>query len=1081
MKADLKSSSSAGGRQAIPMPRSTSTHPTPTRAPGARARVDRPTTDDLCELVKHFPIPFHSPGSITSTLLAVAFSIALLARPDPCFALDPARDITQYVHQKWSDRNGMPSAVIRAIEQTRDGYLWVGTPEGLLRFDGVQFTAFDTSTTPRLTNNDVRDLLETRDGSLWIATYGGGVLRFEDGKLTTYSTADGLAHDVVYSLFEDREGVLWIGTAAGLSRLQDREINSYGTREGLGSERVFPILQGDRGDLWIGTFAGGVIHFADGRFRTHASAAELGSDIVFSLYRDGEGALWVGTYGGGLTRSKDGELTRYTTASGLSDNRITKILQDRDGNLWIGTYGGGINRLGDGGVFEAFAEEHGLSGNVVQELFEDDEGALWIGTSRGLDRLKDGVFTSFSTQEGLSHDFAYSIYEDRAGAIWIGTEGGGVNRIDGRGIHAYTAADGLASNNVISVLGGGEGSLWLGTFGAGLARFANGRFTSMSTADGLAGNLVFALAEGRGGALWVGTFDGGLNRLLGTHLTTYEGLGKSGIRGLHSSRDGTLWIGTNGDGLVRFAEGRFTAYTTADGLGSNIVQAIYQDRSGTLWIGTKEGGLSRSFEGRFFTYGKSHGLADNTINSILEDDAGFLWLCGPKGVVRVEKRRLEEVAQGEAAILSAFVFGRADGIQSGQCNGGSQPGALKARDGRLWFPTSEGVVVVDPSRPLIDATPPRLHIERVVVGDRPLPLAASVRLPAGARNIEIGYTGLSFSAGDLIRFRYRLEGFDSEWTNVGSRRAAYYTNLDPGDYRFVVTAANRAGIWNDVPAAISFTVEPFFYETWWFLLISGAGATLLLIGGYRSHVRRLREREVRLQRLVAERTSELEEARDRLERLSKTDPLTGIANRRGFDEVLGAEWRRAARRGLPLSMIMVDIDSFKAFNDAYGHLAGDRCLERVASVLRSEMRRPGDLVGRYGGEEFIILAPGIDAGGAIAAAERLRVAVESLAIPHQRSEIADVVTVSAGVATAVPAEGRDPGDLVAMSDAALYSAKQSGKNTTRMAGGGGTVEYDPDQNDAERHESHHQGAGEHDTQQHHHQEDPDAPRPGPAR
>jgi diguanylate cyclase (GGDEF)-like protein len=966
--------------------------------------------------------------------IAVLAGLTALFTPQGTLALDPTKAITQYIHDIWQTKDGLPSRRVAAIDQTSDGYLWIGTQEGLARFDGVRFTVFNTGNTPALGSNDVRALLAQDDGSLWIGTYGGGLTLLRDGEFTTYTTDHGLVHNVIYTINQGRDGSLWIGTGGGLSRLQAGRFTSYTVEDGLANNRVFPVHEDTNGELWIGTYGGGLSRLRDEEFTTYAAEDGLGSDIVLDIHADAQGNIWVSTYGGGLTRFTDGRATRFTTEDGLSEDRLTYLMEDRDANLWIGTYDGGLARMRDG-EFSMFTSAEGLSSDLVLALFEDREGSLWIGTSQGLNRLRDSKVTAYTVREGLSHDRVYAVLQDREGTIWIGTEGGGLGYLRDGIIGAYTTADGLASDNVVSLMEDRAGGLWIGTVGGGVSYLANGEFKNYTTEQGLPGNVVYSMEQDRNGAIWIGTSDG-LSRLSNGGFVAHgtgEDLGDLAIRMLHEDRAGNLWIGTNGGGVTRLTGGEFVRFTVDDGLASNFVYTVHEDSEGVLWFGMKDGGLSRLKDGRFFSYTPEHGLPNASVLAVVEDDRANLWLAGPRQLSRVAKRDLDALADGRIQTMDVVSYGEADGIRGG-FNGGSQPSGWKGDDGRLWFASESGVVTVNPDDIPSNPIPPPVHIERIVVDGQAIDPGEEVELAAGSKNIEFHYAGLSLLAPEQVNFRYRLEGFDEEWVEANTRRAAYYTNIPPGRYTFTVIASNNDGVWNEAGDSFSFRLRPHFFQTWWFYLLCAVALALVAIGVHRLGVRHLRRRERMLSALVEERTRGLAEANRVLERLSALDALTGVANRRRFEERLAAEWDAARAQGSELAAMMIDIDFFKAYNDRYGHPRGDQCLERVAAALRQALRGEADMVARYGGEEFVVLLPRTGVAGAAALAERLRSSVESLGIPHETSDVASVVTISVGLATVSPAPDGSAADLIAEADRNLYRAKEGGRNQVRGLG-----------------------------------------------
>lgn len=647
--------------------------------------------------------------------------------------------------------------------------------------------------------------------------------------------------------------------------------------------------------------------------------------------------------------------------------------------------------------------------------------------ARGLERLREGRFLAYGRAEGLSADAATAVLEDRSGNLWIGTDHG-VDRFAKGVISSYSSRDGLAPGAVRAIHEDRAGAIWFGTSG-GLTRRAQGRFIDRSRAAGFAIDYVRAILEDRQGTLFVGT-SRGLVSLRGPSVRRYstgDGLTRDAVYALLEDRRGDLWIGTFGGGLNRLSGGRFTALTTAQGLSNDFVLSLHEDREGSLWIGTL-GGLNRLRNGKLATFTVQHGLFDDVVYRILEDGDGNFWIGANKGIFRVRRRDLDEVADGRRASVASVAFGPSDGMRSAESNGAAQPAGWRTRDGRLWFSTSRGAVSVDPARPRGNLVIPPVLIEQVIADRRPRPPEREVAVPPGRGELELRYTALSFANPRRVMFRYRLEGFDHEWVEAGDRRVAYYTNIPPGRYRFRVVASNDEGLWNLDGDSVELALEPHAYETWYFYGACVMALTALTIGGYRLRIGRVRRREQELARLVEERTRQLEELNRELKRLAALDSVTGLANRRQFQDTLAHEWRRALRDRTPLALIMVDIDYFKAYNDGLGHQAGDDCLRLVARALAETARRPGDLVARYGGEEFALILPKTDAQGALDLAERLRLKVQALDVPHPHPAAEGHVTISAGVAAVVPIPSEVPDSLTAAADRALYRAKQAGRN-----------------------------------------------------
>ena len=852
------------------------------------------------------------PGRFLAPLLV----LSIIAATPGARARLPGTIGDEYLYDSWQREHGLPQVSVNAIVQDHRGYLWVGTEDGLARFDGTGFLVFDRDRhkVPQLQSHTIRALLPDRDDGLWIATRRGlARLRMGD-RLDLYTTADGLANDDVRTLYQDREGHLWIGTEAGLSRFHAGSFSSWTTRDGLLDDSVWAILEDRRGGLWIGT-EGGLQRFENDRFTAASTTREgLAGDHVRALYEDRRGRLWIGT-SGGLTRFEGGRFTSYTTADGLPHPVVNALLEDHDGQLWIGT---------DQGLARLYSERQdpgglrpaGLLGHRIRILWQDHERSLWVGAGiLGLVRVRKATLTTRGAAEGLADDLVWTIYQDRAGDLWIGTNKG-LSRLDaGGGILNYTTADGLPGPDVRALLEDRHGNLWIGTEAHGLARFRDGEFATYNRPNGLADAGVFALLEDRQGALWIGTGNG-LNRLEDGQWHTFDtadGLSHNRIWALHEDPRGVVWIGTE-SGLTRYASRRFTPVALPV---PDIVKTIHsnggsQDRQGTLWLGTAESGLLRYHDGELRSISVAQGLFDHQVHEILDDDRGWMWMSSNQGIFRVSRAQLEDFAAARIDAVDSFSYGEGHGMRSRECNGRGHPAGFKTRDGRLWFSTIKGVVIVDPERLEINDAPPRVHIEEVLVDRQAAQVArpdvgtASTVLPPNTRELALRYVALSFLDPEKLRFRYRLENFDRDWVDAGIRRVAYYTNLDPGSYRFRVIASNSDGVWNEVGDTLELYLRPAFYQTWLFYLACAVAVALSGWGFYLLRVRQLLFRNRELLRMKSElelKNSEVEARHAEMERFTYAishdlkSPLVTIRGYLGFvrDQAKAGETERMMR------------------------------------------------------------------------------------------------------------------------------------------------------------------------------------------
>lgn len=788
----------------------------------------------------------------------------------------------EFRRQSWTISENLLSNSIQAILQTRDGFLWLATPRGLVRFDGLHFEVFNRLNMPGMTSDDCRALAQTTDDSLWVATRAG-LLRFQDGQCQRLGAKDGLSAEEVHLLHASDSGALWIGTPRGLHRWQEGVVTAFTTHEGLTDDWIGGMDEDGNGDLWAVTRW--AVHRFDkttqrwvqtwqrsGRPAELPSALHVDSDGLWFL----EGTLAGSWTIGALARQPPGRpLTLHLFPQPLDlVGRPGVLLRDRAGNLWCAAGRNGLYAFRDG-QFTHYSTTNGLPDNWVLSLCEDREGNLWIGTeSGGLQRWQPRRVKTIGPADGLPHESAWTVCETRDGARWVGTDGGLTRVLAGQTL-TLNEAHGLPHNAVRALCEGADGGLWVGT-GNGLSRYADGRFHRQPLPGELGGNKVRVICQTRNATLWVGTALG-LHRLQGGECLTFtssNGLPHDDVRALLEDREGRLWIGTFGGGLACLAGGQLRTYTTVDGLPSDFAWALHEDRTGALWIGTEKG-LARWWEGRFSGFTTEQGLAENTVNHILEDDEGHLWLGGEEGIHRVSLAELEAVVERRRAKVNVATFDTVDGMVSAETNGQkSQPAGWKMRNGELWFPTTKGVAIIQPRGGVINDVPPRARVQEVRADDKILltdePQTNPIRWPGRTVNsrersseftlapgrgrvLEFRYTAPSFSAPEKVRFRYRLAGYDEDWHDVGARRVAYYTNLRPGRYEFQVLAANHHGVWSGLERGFAFRLAPYFHQTVWFYLLVALGIAGCGYGAHRVRLRLARRFQLLEQQLAVER------------------------------------------------------------------------------------------------------------------------------------------------------------------------------------------------------------------------------------
>ena len=797
----------------------------------------------------------------------------LLALCPGAFALNPALDVSQYAHTSWKIRDGFTKGSITSIAQTPDGYIWLGTEFGLLRFDGVRAIPWQPAG-EQLPANYITSLLAARDGTLWVGMRTG-LASWKDGRLTKYPE---LAGQLVYSLLEDRDGTVWAGgigvpDVGKLCAIRSGSVQCNGGDGSLG-DGIVSLYEDAKGNLWVGGF--------NGFWRWKGGPSEFfpmqgGPNGIRGFVENAEGRLLIGTHVG-IKRLVDGRIETYPLPGPVQRFQVNRTLRDRDGGFWVGTLERGLVHVHKGKA-DVFSQADGLTGDFVDHLLEDREGNIWVATTDGLDRFRAYCVPTISLKQGLLNSEAYSVLAAQDGDIWIGTRTAlytwkdGQISVFGRRMGSRKAHGKLRGEPPNSFFQDSSGRIWVST-NQEFGYVQDDKFVPIRDVPG---GPVHSIAEVPSGHLWIANQNAGLLHLFQGKVVQHIPWGELGrkdyahVLAADPSQRG-LWLGFYHSGVAYFADGGVrVSYSTADGLGEGVVNDLRFATRGALWAAT-ESGLSRILDGRIQTLTSKNGLPCDQVHWSIEDDDHFVWIYTSCGLVRTAQSELDAWAADPARIIKITIFDTSDGITSHSTAGGYSPRVAKSADGKLWFALWDGVSVIDPRHLPVNKVPPPVHVQQITAdrktywqnlsGDAsPSP----PRLPPQVRDLTIDYTALSLVIPEKVLFRYKLEGWDHDWQDAGTRRQAFYSNLAPRKYRFRVMACNNSGVWNETGALLDFSIAPAYYQTTWFQLSCVAAFLAVLWGLYQLRLRQLaREFNAGLEARVNERTRIARELHDSL-------------------------------------------------------------------------------------------------------------------------------------------------------------------------------------------------------------------------
>lgn len=880
--------------------------------------------------------------------LVFCFALAAMLGSTHALALNPAENPSDYIVNRWDAEDGLPHNSIRHLFQTSDGYLWVGTTQGLARFDGLTFTVFNQYNTPGFVGHQITSMAETSDGSLWIGT-SLGLVRYYQGKFTNYRAADGLKVDTVNAVCVAPDGSLWIGGREGITRwVNGRLINDISTT-GLPTAALRTLSVDRRNAIWVasGTEAW---RYDDGKFTRFGRAEGLSADVQ-SVREDAAGRIIAVTQNG-LHRLEGDRFIPVEYTAAVSSPRVGTALADRAGNFWIGTVAG-LDRFSDNKIVP-YTDRNGNKLGAVDTLFEDREGCLWVGTSAGLYRFNDRRGYSLTSTASVGGAFALTVQQTRDNSLWISTWAEGIERFSNGAITKYKVGAPLSHETITAIYEAADGVIWLGTRGSALDRLEGGRVTTFVYQPGVATSRpVTAIHIDADGEFLLGISRRGLlqfkdDRIMPVPEAT--ALAQETVTMIQRTRQGRLLIGTS-KGLYERLPDRTWQLVNFPGLEQPVVvRALLEEENGVIWLATEGHGLVHWTSNMAHSYRVRNGMVDDTLFSIVDDQLGALWVSSARGMARIRKTEFDEVERGTTKTVNSMTFGRVDGLLSAATSGGGTPAALRLNDGRIMTTTDKGVAVIDPRALQVNSKPPAIVIESVIADDQPLSIipGSVISVPSGTHRLEFRYTALSLLAPQRLRFRYQLEGSDLTWVEAGRERSVRYTHLDAGSYVFHVLACNNDGVWNDTGATIAVNLLPRFYQTFWFRLVALGFFGSVFIGAVGLRVRQLKRREEALARSNAELDQRVRERTAELSRSHAELQQRELLFRLIFEHApVGVSWSRS------------DLGGVYHFNSAFRRILDLPADTHANDSLLTSLAHPADAL-RQSEQEALIRAGKLD-------------------------------------------------------------------------------------------------------------------------
>ncbi|MES2566102.1 MAG: two-component regulator propeller domain-containing protein [Bacteroidota bacterium] len=812
-----------------------------------------------------------SPGIDTVALpkKVIAKDSSFVGRLPEMLAVKDAaiKDINPEGFSSFGKLQGLKHGNVNCMLEDKNGNLWFGTNGGgASRFDGKSFMHYTTK--EGLCDNGVWCMLEDKKGNIWFGTSGKGVSKFDGRSFTNFTEEQGLSNNVVFSILEDKNGNIWLGTnGGGVSKYDGNNFTHYTDKEGMSNNSILSMLEDSKGNVWFGT-NGGVSMFDGKTFYNYTNKEGLPGNEIFSMLEDSKGNIWFASYGGGVATFDGKNFTHYTVKEGLSSNEVLSIIEDQAGNIWFGTNEGGVSKF-DGLSFTHYTDKQGLPNNTVKSIMEDKNGNIWFGThGGGVSKYNGKIFSHYTENEGISNNIVLSVFQDKSKNIWLGHFGTGVSKYDGKTFSHYSVKEGLSGEVVWSILQDRLGNLWFAT-GMGVAMYDGSTFTNFTEKDGLANNDVRSIYEDRAGNLWFGTCGGGVSKYNGNikqessfiNFSEKQGISNGDVRSILEDKSGNMWFGTYGGGITKYDGKYFTNYNDEHGLGNNSVMSILEDSRGGLWFGTYGGGVSKFNGTRFLNITEDEGLLNNVVMSMLEDKKGNLWFGTRFGPSKLSRVKADEIIQHltDNTIKGTDVFFKNFSYDDGFLGVGCINNSIyETQDGTIWMGTNDRLTIYHPEGDKENQLPPNIQLTGIELFNESIPwnellghkdttitlgngvqvsdfkfdgiskwysIPEALSLDYDNNYLTFNFIGVTQSQPKKVKYQYKLEGMDDNWSAITNRTAAPYGNLPHGNYAFKVKAMSSAGIWSN-EISYAFTIRPPFWQTWWFRIVIG----LLLLG-----------------------------------------------------------------------------------------------------------------------------------------------------------------------------------------------------------------------------------------------------------